>query len=554
MRITLFPPKDMFEIGARTNQEDSIFPATGQAKDSDRLFVLCDGMGGHEHGEMASAAICQGVSEYFQEHIKSDDVLVDEQLRNALDHAYLKLDAIDDGAFRKAGTTMTMLFFHRGGCTAAHIGDSRIYHVRPSSRTILYKSKDHSLVYELYQMGEISYEEMKTHRRKNQITRAMLPGADNREVADIVHITDIQPGDYFFLCSDGVLENLDDPDILEWMASDTDDDQKRKWLIKNTTKSKDNHSAFLIRIKGVESEEGDESLLNDEQTVRFNAINIHPDPKKQPEPAVETPPVSERQGGTGKQNVSKTERKPKRLSLATITCLLAGFIVLATLLWWFFNKSSSEKSETTESTKTVSANPKTPDGGGMASENAPDIRPDEDGLDNNKFKEFEEKYRNESEQIDPDDSQGMNDLTAIWGEYNYRGSKDDKGQPHGEGQAFFRSGTYTGPFAHGVMEGDDVVFEFKNGNVFIGSFKGNYFSQGVLSLDSEHRYFKGRFKGKRPWDGAWYFKYGNKIYDVVDGKKINPRGHDRQDVQGGWPNGSDRSSIDDDTPFNNYEE
>ena len=62
----MFPPKDMFEIGARINQEDSIFPATGQAKDSDRLFVLCDGMGGHEHGEMASAAICQGVSEYFR--------------------------------------------------------------------------------------------------------------------------------------------------------------------------------------------------------------------------------------------------------------------------------------------------------------------------------------------------------------------------------------------------------------------------------------------------------------------------------------------------------
>ena len=50
------------EIGQRANQEDSVFPAPGQQKDSDRLFVLCDGMGGHEAGEVASSTVCQAIS------------------------------------------------------------------------------------------------------------------------------------------------------------------------------------------------------------------------------------------------------------------------------------------------------------------------------------------------------------------------------------------------------------------------------------------------------------------------------------------------------------
>ena len=276
MNIKLYPPQAIYELGHRSNQEDSIFPLLGNATTDDRLFVLCDGMGGHERGEVASSAICQGLADFFQKEINADEILPDEKFLDALEYAYQQLDAKDNGSFRKTGTTMTMLYFHRGGCTAAHIGDSRIYHVRPSSRTILYKSRDHSLVFELYQMGEIGYDEMKTHPRKNQISRAMIPGADNRQEADIVHITDIQPDDYFLICSDGVLESMDDKEILDWLEADANDEEKCKELVKATNGNDDNHSAYLVHVKDVIAEPNDENLLNDEQSVRFNAINIHP--------------------------------------------------------------------------------------------------------------------------------------------------------------------------------------------------------------------------------------------------------------------------------------
>ncbi len=263
-------------MGNRTNQEDCIYPAPGEATQDDRLFVLCDGMGGHERGEVASNAVCQGLSDYFETYILSSEVLTDEQLQAALEQAYLLLDSKDNGEFRKAGTTMTLLYFHRGGCTAAHIGDSRIYHFRPSSKSILYKSRDHSLVFELYQAGEISYKEMKTHPRRNQISKAMIAGKENRQRMDIAHITDILPGDYFLICSDGILERIDDDELMAWLTADDNDEQKRRKLIDMTKGNADNHSAYLIHISDMQAEEGDDALQNDEQKVRFNAIHIHP--------------------------------------------------------------------------------------------------------------------------------------------------------------------------------------------------------------------------------------------------------------------------------------
>lgn len=276
MKIKLYPPQAIHEMGHRSNQEDSLYPQLGEATIDDCLYVLCDGMGGHERGEVASAAVCEGLSIYFKEHIHPEDVLTDEQLQAALEFAYGVLDTKDSNAFRKAGTTMTLLYFHRGGCTAAHIGDSRIFHIRPASRTILYISRDHSLVFELYQMGEISYSEMKTHPRKNQVSRAMIPGKDNRQEADIVHITDIQPDDNFFICSDGILEKMENEELVELLASDESDEQKCRKLIEMTADNDDNHSAYMIHVEDVAAEDGDAELLNDEQTVRFNAVNIHP--------------------------------------------------------------------------------------------------------------------------------------------------------------------------------------------------------------------------------------------------------------------------------------
>lgn len=274
MKIEIYQPQAIWELGQRDNQEDSIFPAFGKATDDDRLFILCDGMGGHEHGEVASQTVCKAMSDTILSLSKQS--FTDDDLLDALQTAYRQLDCLDNSHLRKMGTTLCLLYFHQGGLTAAHIGDSRIYHIRPKENRILYQSRDHSLVYDLYQAGEISYEEMRTSLQKNIITRAIQPGEESRVRPAIVHIADIQPGDYFYICSDGMLEQMDNDELCRLLSADGSDEKKRMQLIAATSDNKDNHSAYLIHIKEVMREAGDNMLLDDEQTSKDNALNIRP--------------------------------------------------------------------------------------------------------------------------------------------------------------------------------------------------------------------------------------------------------------------------------------
>ena len=274
MKIEIYQPQAIWELGQRDNQEDSIFPAFGKATDDDHLFILCDGMGGHEHGEVASQTVCKAMSDTLLSLSKQS--FTDDDLLDALQTAYRQLDCLDNSHLRKMGTTLCLLYFHQGGLTAAHIGDSRIYHIRPKENRILYQSRDHSLVYDLYQAGEISYEEMHTSPQKNIITRAIQPGEENRVRPAIVHIADIQPDDYFYICSDGMLEQMDNDELCRLLSADGSDEKKRMQLIAATSDNKDNHSAYLIHIKEVAHEAGDDLLLDDEQTSKDNALNIRP--------------------------------------------------------------------------------------------------------------------------------------------------------------------------------------------------------------------------------------------------------------------------------------
>ena len=278
MRIKIYQPLAIHELGKRANQEDCIYPIEGKATEDDRLFLLCDGMGGHEHGEVASQSICKSLSSFLLQHAVASEGLEDKLLSDALSYAYQELDKLAvAGDTRQMGTTLTLLYFHSNGCTAAHIGDSRIYHLRPSSHTILYKSRDHSLVYDLYQAGELTYEEMKTFPQKNVITRAMIAGDRNHPKPDVIHISDIQPGDYFYICSDGMLEQMEDEELLDVFYANVRDEEKRQMLISETSDNKDNHSAYIVHIKEVSHDEADVSLVNEEPTAKCNALNIKPE-------------------------------------------------------------------------------------------------------------------------------------------------------------------------------------------------------------------------------------------------------------------------------------
>lgn len=256
------------ELGQRTNQEDSLFPALGKSTSDDRLFVLCDGMGGHEKGEVASATVCATLSRVILSAWHPGEVLSDELFLQALSAAYDALNAKDNGEERKMGTTLTFLCLHASGATVAHIGDSRIYQLRPASKNtsarIVFRTQDHSLVNDLVKIGEITEEEAKHHPQKNVITRAMQPCQEHRAKADIAHLTDILPGDYFYMCSDGMLEEASDENILNIITKPNATDEQKLEMLRNVTEeNKDNHTAHLIHIDKVE---GDASIASNEES------------------------------------------------------------------------------------------------------------------------------------------------------------------------------------------------------------------------------------------------------------------------------------------------
>ena len=248
------------ELGQRSNQEDSLYPDKGQNPFSSDLYILCDGMGGHEKGEVASSTVCTVISEYVAGNAPEGNVFTESDFRAALNAAYDKLDTLDDDSLKKMGTTMTFLKFHKDGCLAAHIGDSRIYQIRPVSKEILFKTRDHSLVNDLVAIGEITEKEARTHKQRNVITRAMQPGQERRANADIANITDIEPGDYFFMCSDGILERMTDDNLVNILSMKKSDEKKRDIIINVTEDNKDNHTAHIIRVQSVEDEEGTVSV------------------------------------------------------------------------------------------------------------------------------------------------------------------------------------------------------------------------------------------------------------------------------------------------------
>ncbi len=242
------------------HQEDSLFPAHGEMQDSDRLFILCDGMGGHDAGEVASSTVCEAISHDIADNTDPERTFTDSDLTDAINTAYDALDLKDSGnSEKKMGTTMTLLKFHDKGATIAHIGDSRVYHIRPGKNgedtRILFETRDHSLINDLIKVGEITPEEAQHSKQKNVITRAMQPHTKPRCKADVKHIEDIRPGDYFYLCSDGMLEQdeMNTGEAIRNIFSEEGGDAENKIRILTlaTAENRDNHTAILIHVTDV---------------------------------------------------------------------------------------------------------------------------------------------------------------------------------------------------------------------------------------------------------------------------------------------------------------
>lgn len=250
MEIIIRKPLGYSHIGRKERQEDAVWPLFENVTDLDNCIVLCDGVGGSLHGEIASQTSSKVIGSYLNQIIKKKGTADDEDIQHAVSLAYDELEKMklkdSDGKVSMA-TTLACVCIHKNGILASHIGDSRIYHIRPG-HGLLYQSADHSLVNALLQAGELTIEEVPNFPRKNVITRAIQPN-NKRVKAEIHQLTNIQSGDYLFLCCDGILEQLSNERLVEILSMKISDNEKLSLLEQESLdKTKDNFTAYLIPI------------------------------------------------------------------------------------------------------------------------------------------------------------------------------------------------------------------------------------------------------------------------------------------------------------------
>jgi len=196
----------MTDVGCRRDHNEDNFLINDQLQ----LYVVCDGMGGHAGGEVASAIAIHTIEESFSSldwgsfESSDTDILAQEQIRFAVLLAGRKIYEVaqENPTFKGMGTTCVAMFVYENVAYLGHVGDSRCYLVRGT--TVEQVTEDHSWVNEQILKGKLTEEKAKNHPYKNIITRSL--GFREAEEVDIIKVP-IVPGDQLLLCSDG-LSNL----------------------------------------------------------------------------------------------------------------------------------------------------------------------------------------------------------------------------------------------------------------------------------------------------------------------------------------------------------
>jgi serine/threonine protein phosphatase PrpC len=234
----------LYEIGLKKNQEDFIFPIAGSANTSDKIFIVCDGVGGSESGEFASKIVAEHVGQALQ---KSDlEKITIQKVNSLLSEAKNKLIAFAKlNNVTNMATTLTLLVLKEKHAFIAWCGDSRIYHIRNGK--VLYKTSDHSLVNSLIKSGEISEDEARKHPQRNVILKAIQNDSINPD-AEGFEIIEIKTGDYFLLCTDGVLENIGDRELNIILNENKSGDLISHFQSYCKGKTRDNYSMYLLSV------------------------------------------------------------------------------------------------------------------------------------------------------------------------------------------------------------------------------------------------------------------------------------------------------------------
>lgn len=236
------------DIGlVRKDNQDAY--ATEYHSESDHVIaVVCDGMGGCKGGRIASRMAVDTYLAEIKKILRAD--MTETQLKQASSYAVaLANDAIYEKAQETTechgmGTTLVSAVSFPGGVVVSNVGDSRAYHI--SSEGIRCITRDHSLVEELLERGDITEEEARVHPNRNVITRAL--GPEKTEECD-GYVCELKEGDFVLLCTDGLINTVSDQEILYEVIHNgaTDECLQRLLAISKSRGAADNVTAVLLK-------------------------------------------------------------------------------------------------------------------------------------------------------------------------------------------------------------------------------------------------------------------------------------------------------------------
>ena len=172
------------------------------------IYVVCDGMGGHAAGQIASEMACKTFIDVYANHPGESPVTAMTTAVVAANRWVFE-NARNNPQRKGMGTTLSALILRQDEAFTVQVGDSRVYRVRDGAMTQL--TDDHTWTDEAIRAGIITPEEAKNHQYKHVITRAV--GTEAQVVPDVVR-HDLQSGDLYLICSDGLLNHVEDDAIF----------------------------------------------------------------------------------------------------------------------------------------------------------------------------------------------------------------------------------------------------------------------------------------------------------------------------------------------------
>lgn len=198
--LSKFNPILVKHQGDRDEQQDNGIVL--RSKDDQRILcVIADGMGGHSGGRKASACVISAAKDIWQQTAEGQYKPPEKMLHNIVQQAYKRMKACEEQENISPRSTCVLLFIDGQQAHYCHVGDSRLYHFH--QQKLFARTKDHSVVQMLVDMGEVSEAEMGTHVDQGRLLK-WIGGKESPQATFAT--VELAAGDQFLLCSDGLWE------------------------------------------------------------------------------------------------------------------------------------------------------------------------------------------------------------------------------------------------------------------------------------------------------------------------------------------------------------